>query len=68
MVKVLEAHECVYPINILVYEFEHITKEGGMWVIKVLVAQARVGLVDHRCSETPQFVTTAWGIRTASFH
>jgi len=33
--KVIEAYEGEHLLNILVCEFEHITKKGGMCVIKV---------------------------------
>jgi hypothetical protein len=33
--KVMEAYEGEHLSHILVYEFEHITKKGGMYVIKV---------------------------------
>ena len=33
--KVIDAYEGEHLSNILVYEFEHITKKGGMCVIKV---------------------------------
>jgi hypothetical protein len=38
----------------LVYEFKHITKKGRMCVIMISVSQP--GLMDQRCSETPQIV------------
>jgi len=37
--KVMEAYEGEYLSHILVYEFEHITKKGGMCVSKVSVSQ-----------------------------
>ena len=66
-VKVMEQHEDEYLSNILVLEFEHITKKGGMCVIKVSFSEAWVGLMDQRCCETPQLVTTEWDIRSPSF-
>jgi len=66
-VKVMEAHEGEHPSTIVVYVFEHITKNGWMWVIKVSFSQARVGFMDQSCSESPQFVTTEWDIRSPSF-
>jgi len=37
--KVIHKYEGEHVSNILVYEFEHITKEGGMCVIKVSFSQ-----------------------------
>jgi hypothetical protein len=37
--KVMEAYEGEHLSHILVYEFEHITKKGGMCVIKVTFSQ-----------------------------
>ena len=37
--KVMEAYEGEHLSHILVYEFEHITKKGGMCVIKVSFSQ-----------------------------
>ena len=37
--KVMKAYEGKHVTNILVYEFEHITKHGGMCVIKVSFSQ-----------------------------
>ena len=37
--KVMEAYEGEHLSHILVYEFEHITKKGGMCVIKVSLCQ-----------------------------
>ena len=65
--KVMVADEGKHLSNILVYEFEHITKNGGMCVIKVSFSQAQVGIMNQRCSETPQIVTTEWDIRRPSF-
>jgi len=65
--KVMEAYEGEHLSNILVYEFEHITKKGGMCVIKVSFSQAQVGFMDQRCSETPQFVMPEWDIRSPSY-
>jgi hypothetical protein len=61
----MEAHEGEHLSKILVYEFEHITKQGGMSAIKVSFCQASVGFRVQRCSETPQFGTTEWDIRSA---
>ena len=36
---VIDAYECERVSNVLVYEFEHITKKGGMCVIKVSLSQ-----------------------------
>ena len=38
-VKVMRAHEGEHLCNILVYEFEHITKKGGMYVNEVSFSQ-----------------------------
>jgi len=38
-IKVMGAHEGEHLSTILVYEFKHITKKGGMCVIKVSVSQ-----------------------------
>jgi len=38
-IKVMGAHEGEHLSNILVYEFEHITKKGRMCVIKVSFSQ-----------------------------
>ena len=67
IVKVMEADELEPLSNILVYELEHITKKGGMSVIKVTFSQARVGFMDRSCSETSRLVTTGWDIRSPSF-
>ena len=56
--KVIDAYEGEHLSNMLVYEYEHITKKGGICVIKVSFLKARVGFMDQRCSETPQMVTT----------
>ena len=45
----------------LVSEFEHGTKKGRMCVI--VICFSRSGLMDQRCSETPQFVTNTMHIR-----
>jgi len=45
----------------LIYEFEHITKKGRMCVIMISFSQP--GVMDQRCSETPQFVTNKMDIR-----
>ena len=37
--KVIDTYEGEHLSNILVYEFEHITKKGGMCVIKVSFSQ-----------------------------
>ena len=37
--KVMEPYEVEHLSHILVYEFEHITKEGGICVIKVSFSQ-----------------------------
>jgi len=37
--KVMEVYEDEHLSNLLVYGFEHITKKGGMCVIKVSFAQ-----------------------------
>jgi hypothetical protein len=37
--KVMEVYEGEHLFHILVYEFEHITKKGGMCVIKVSFSQ-----------------------------
>ena len=66
--KVREVFEGEHLSDILVHEFEHITKKGGMCGIKVSFSQARVGFMGQRCSETPHFVTTEWDIRCLSFH
>jgi len=39
--KVMEIYGGEHLTNTLVYEFEHITKQGGMWVIKVPFSQPR---------------------------
>ena len=48
--------------KILLYEFEHITKKGGMCVIMIYFSQP--GSWDRRGSETPQFVTDKMDIRS----
>jgi len=45
----------------LLYEFEHITKKGGMCVTMISFSQP--GFMDQRCSETPQSVTKKMDIR-----
>jgi len=45
----------------LVYEFEHITKNGMMFVI--LISFSQPGFMDQRCSKTPQYVTNKMDIR-----
>jgi len=47
--------------NILLYEFEHITKKGRMCVPMISLSQP--GFMDQRCSETPQSVTKKMDIR-----
>jgi len=37
--KVIDAYEGEHLSNILVYEFEHITKKGGKFVINVAFSQ-----------------------------
>jgi hypothetical protein len=37
--KVMEGDEGKHLSNILIYEFEHITKKGGMCEIKVSISQ-----------------------------
>jgi len=39
--KVIEAYEGEHLFHILVYEFEHITKKGGMCEIKVSLSQVQ---------------------------
>jgi hypothetical protein len=55
-VKVMEVHEVDHVSNILVSEFEHITKKGTMSVLKVSVSQVQVCFVDQKCSETRPLV------------
>jgi len=47
--------------KILLYEFEHMTKEGGMCVSMIFFL-SRVSW-DQRCSDTPQSVTKKMDIR-----
>ena len=47
--------------KILLYEFEHITKKGGMCVTMVSLSQ--LGFMYQRCSEIPQSVTMKMDIR-----
>jgi len=65
--KVMEAHEGEHLFIILVYEFQHKSKKAGMCVIKVSFSQARIGFIDQRCGETPQFLTTEWDVGSSSF-
>jgi len=37
--KVMEAYEGEHLSNLLIYGFEHITKNGGMWVSMVTFSQ-----------------------------
>jgi len=66
--KVMEAYEGEDLSNIQVYDFEHITMNCKMCVIKVSISQAWVGFMNPRCSETPQILTTEWDIRSHLFH
>ena len=50
--------------EILAYQFEHITKNGWMFVIMISFL-CRISW-NQRCSETPQFVTNKMDIR--GFH
>jgi len=56
--KIIDAYKGEHLSNILVYQFKHITKKGGMGVIKVSFLKTQIGFMDQRCSETPQIVTT----------
>jgi len=49
----------------LLYEFEHITKKGGMCVTMITFSQP--GFMDQRCSEIPQSVTKKMDIRGLHF-
>ena len=46
--RVIEVYEGEYLFYILLYEFEHITKKGGMCVIEVSISQSRVDFMDQR--------------------
>jgi len=46
-IRSMEAYKGVYLSHIIVYEFEHITKKGSMFVIKVLFSQSWVGFMDQ---------------------
>jgi hypothetical protein len=41
--KVIDTYKGEHLSNIPVYEFEHITKKGGMWVIKFTFSQGLSG-------------------------
>jgi hypothetical protein len=45
----------------LVYKFEHLTKKGRMCL--TMISFCEPGVMDQRCSETPQFVTNKMDIR-----
>jgi len=45
----------------LVYEFEHTTKKGRVYVIMISFSQP--DFMDQRCSETPQFKTNKMDMR-----
>jgi hypothetical protein len=47
--------------KILLYEFEHITMQGRMYVITIPFSQP--GYMNQRSCETPQFVTNQMNIR-----
>jgi hypothetical protein len=36
----MKAYNSKHPSNIIVYEFEHITMAGGMWMVEVSFSQA----------------------------
>jgi len=63
----MEAYEGEHLSEILAYEFKHMPKNGGIYVITVSFSQAWVGFMDQRCSNTPQLVTTEWDITIPSF-
>ena len=65
--KVMEAYKGKQLSHILVYEFDHIIKTGGLGLRRFLFLTAQVTFMDERCSETPQFMTTEWDIRSPSF-
>jgi hypothetical protein len=56
--KVIDMYEGEHLSNILVYEYNHLTKKGGMCEIKVSFHKSLIGFMDQSCSETPLIMAT----------
>ena len=66
--RLMDAYKGEHISHILVHEFRHRTKKGGMSVIRMSCFQARVGFINQRCiAKDQKFVTIEWDTRSPSF-